>query len=32
MSVWPIGVGRDDAAEAREAGDTLKRYIDKITV
>jgi hypothetical protein len=32
MSAWRIGVGRDDVADAREAGDTLKRYIDKITM
>jgi hypothetical protein len=32
MSAWRIGVGRDDVPVAREAGNSLKRYIDKITV
>jgi hypothetical protein len=32
MSAWRIGVGTDDVADARETGDTLKRYIDKITM
>lgn len=32
MSAWRIGAGTDGVADAREAGDTLKRYIDKITV
>jgi hypothetical protein len=32
MSVWRIGAGTDDVADAGESGDTLKRYIDKITV
>jgi hypothetical protein len=32
MSAWRIGAGTDDVAHARETGDTLKRYIDKITV
>lgn len=32
MSVWRIGAGTDGIAVAREAGNSLKRYIDKITV
>ncbi|HYZ13485.1 MAG TPA: hypothetical protein VFA08_07765 [Actinomycetota bacterium] len=32
MSAWRIGAGSDEVAHAREAGNTLKRYIDKITV
>ena len=32
MSAWRIGAGSDDLADAREAGNTLKRFIDKITL
>lgn len=32
MSAWRIGAGSDDVADAHEAGSTLKRYIDKITM
>src|ERR687892_2013707 len=32
MSAWRIGAGTDDVADAPEAGNTLKRSIDKITV
>jgi hypothetical protein len=32
MSAWRIGTGTDDVASARETGDNLKRYIDKITM
>jgi len=32
MSAWRIGAGTDDVASARETGDNLKRYIDKITM
>jgi hypothetical protein len=32
MSAWRIGAGTDDVASARETGNNLKRYIDKITM
>jgi hypothetical protein len=32
MSAWRIGTGTDHAADARETGVNLKRYIDKITL
>src|SRR5918996_219582 len=32
LSAWRIGAGSDDLADAREAGNTLKRFIDKITL
>ena len=32
MSAWRIGAGTGDVADAREADNSLKRYIDKITV
>jgi hypothetical protein len=32
MSAWRIGAGADDTSGSREAGNALKRYIDKITV
>ena len=32
MSAWRIGAGTDDVANVRQAGNTLKRYIDKITL
>jgi hypothetical protein len=32
MSAWRIGAGTNHVADAREAGNSLKRYIDKITL
>jgi hypothetical protein len=32
MSAWRIGAGTPDVADAREVGNTLKRFINKITV